>query len=161
MKKLKLGKKQLLTSASVVLFVVLVVTVIVLAVLYGKAISRQNTISVGIKIETLILDEGTADDADLCPGDSVEVSFKLEVSDYDGVAEFYAYLSSDADDFYSDYFTVTWTIAGEDRSTVTAADDGEQAVVTVKMNDETAGAGNYYITQPSFRSVTLIACLTE
>ena len=92
-------------------------------------------------------------------GDSVKVTYVIEISDYDGTARFTAVLVSDASDFSADCFTVSWLIAGEDRDTVSVVDNGENIVVTVTMNDSSAGEGRFYSSPPSFSSLTLVASL--
>lgn len=52
-------------------------------------------------------------------------------------------------------------IAGEDRDTVSVADNGESIVVTVIMNDSSAGEGRFYSSPPSFSSLVLVASLTK
>ncbi len=119
-------------------------------------------IDVGGQSETIILGEGQAAPyGELYPGDSVKVTYVIEISDYDGTARFTAALVSDASDFNADCFTVSWLIAGEDRDTVSVADNGESIVVTVTMNDSSAGEGRFYSSPPSFSSLTLVASLAE
>lgn len=45
--------------------------------------------------------------------------------------------------------------------TVSVADNGESIVVTVIMNDSSAGVGRFYSSPPSFSSLVLVASLTE
>ena len=122
----------------------------------------DNTIDVGEQSEIIILGEGRINsDIELYPGDSVKVTYVIEISDYDGIARFTAALVSDASDFSAECFTVSWLIAGEDRDTVSVADNGESIVVTVIMNDSSAGEGRFYSSPPSFSSLVLVASLTE
>ena len=109
----------------------------------------DNTIDVGEQSEIIIL------------GDSVKVTYVIEISDYDGTARFTAAPVSDASDFSAECFTVSWLIAGEDRDTVSVADNGESIVVTVIMNDSSAGEGRFYSSPPSFSLLVLVASLTE
>ena len=119
-----------------------------------------NTINVGEQSEIIILGEGQINsNVELYPGDSVKVTYVIEISDYDGTARFTAVLVSDASDFSADCFTVSWLIAGEDRDTVSVVDNGENIVVTVTMNDSSAGEGRFYSSPPSFSSLTLVASL--
>ena len=122
----------------------------------------DNTIDVGEQSEIIILGEGRINsDIELYPGDSVKVTYVIEISDYDGIARFTAALVSDASDFSAECFTVSWLIAGEGRDTVSVADNGESIVVMVIMNDSSAGEGRFYSSPPSFSSLVLVASLTE
>ena len=110
----------------------------------------DNTIDVGEQSEIIILGEGRINsDIELYPGDSVKVTYVIEISDYDGIARFTAALVSDASDFSAECFTVS------------VADNGESIVVTVIMNDSSAGEGRFYSSPPSFSSLVLVASLTE
>ena len=118
----------------------------------------DNTIDVGEQSEIIILGEGRINsDMELYPGDSVKVTYVIEISDYDGTARFTAALVSDASDFSAECFTVSWLIAGEGRDTVSVADNGESIVVTVIMNDSSAGEGRFYSSPPLLIGASCLA----
>ena len=59
-------------------------------------------------------------------------------------------INSDIELYPGDSVKVTYVI-----------ENGENIVVTVTMNDSSAGEGRFYSSPPSFSSLTLVASLTE